>query len=136
VIRRAAGAAPARLPEVMAERRAWRELIAQGVRHFDAGEYWHAHEAWEEAWRRDAGHDRNYLKGLIQYAAALHHARRGAWAPAARLLAQARAHLLANRSPRWPFESPALVRRLDASAMELRAHTPPERPRLGAMLRH
>lgn len=44
----------------------------EGVRLFNAGHYWHAHEQWEACWlasRDDT--DRRFYKALIQSAAAL-----------------------------------------------------------------
>jgi uncharacterized protein len=50
----------------------------RGVELFNAGRYWDAHEAWEEAWMPDRrGPDGGFYKGLIQVAAGcLHYARR------------------------------------------------------------
>ena len=50
----------------------------EGVRLFNEGQFWHAHEAWEDAWK--AEHDpaiRLFYKGVIQTAAALVHWQRG-----------------------------------------------------------
>lgn len=54
-----------------------------GVRLFNSGHYWEAHEAWENEWKPDRkGPDAAFYKGLIQVAAGcLHygrHNRRGA----------------------------------------------------------
>ena len=52
--------------------------LARGVELFNAGRYWEAHEAWEEAWMPDRqGPDSGFYKGLIQVAAGcLHYGRR------------------------------------------------------------
>jgi predicted metal-dependent hydrolase len=52
--------------------------LSRGLELFNAGRYWEAHEAWEEAWTPDRqGPDRGFYKGLIQVAAGcLHYARR------------------------------------------------------------
>ena len=49
-----------------------------GLELFNAGRYWDAHEAWEEAWMPDRrGPDGGFYKGLIQVAAGcLHYGRR------------------------------------------------------------
>ena len=53
------------------------ELRERGVDLFNAGRYWEAHEAWEEAWVPDRhGADRGFYKGLIQVAAGCLHATR------------------------------------------------------------
>jgi predicted metal-dependent hydrolase len=95
----------ARLAAVVAHEPA----LHAGVRLFDAGHYWHAHECWEQAWKADAAADRHFLKGLIQLAAACHHVQRGAHAPALRLAASAHAHLAAHQGPRWPFHHHTLL---------------------------
>lgn len=52
--------------------------LERGIELFNAGRFWEAHEAWEEAWTPDRrGPDRGFYKGLIQVAAGcLHYARR------------------------------------------------------------
>src|SRR5436309_15983092 len=52
--------------------------LRKGIDLFNAGRYWDAHEAWEEAWTPDRhGPDRGFWKGLIQVAAgSLHYTRR------------------------------------------------------------
>ncbi|XSG73285.1 DUF309 domain-containing protein [Herpetosiphon llansteffanensis] len=49
----------------------------QGYELFNAGHYWHAHEAWEAQWLQRSGAERSLLQGLIQTAAALVHWSRG-----------------------------------------------------------
>ena len=46
-----------------------REALREGVRLFDAGAYWEAHEVWEAAWRNEEGEPRQLLHGLILAAA-------------------------------------------------------------------
>lgn len=55
-----------------------RALLGKGIDLFNAGDFWAAHEAWEEAWTPDRhGPDRGFWKGLIQVAAGtLHYSRR------------------------------------------------------------
>jgi predicted metal-dependent hydrolase len=52
--------------------------LEKGIALFNAGHYWDAHEAWEEAWMPDRrGIDSGFFKGLIQIAAGcLHYGRR------------------------------------------------------------
>lgn len=49
----------------------------QGVGLFNRGEYFAAHEAWEDLWREATGEEKQFFQGLIQCAVALEHARRG-----------------------------------------------------------
>jgi uncharacterized protein len=43
--------------------------LAEGVALFNAGRFYEAHEAWEEAWLREQGARRLLLQGLILVAA-------------------------------------------------------------------
>jgi hypothetical protein len=56
-------------------------MLAQGAHEFASRRFWHAHEAWENAWHalRAAGSAEAaaYLKGMILVAAALENATRG-----------------------------------------------------------
>ena len=45
--------------------------------YFDAGDYFEAHETWEDLWNEAQGPRHAYLQGLIQVAVALHHAGTG-----------------------------------------------------------
>ena len=47
--------------------------LAEGVVLFNAGEYWHAHEAWERGWLTSNEPQKTLYKGIIQAAAALVH---------------------------------------------------------------
>ncbi len=48
---------------------------AEGVRLFEAGEYWECHEALEPLWLEATGLEKSFLGGVILLAAALHKAR-------------------------------------------------------------
>ena len=49
----------------------WEEF-AHGVELFNDCKFWHAHEAWEQVWKRHHEDSRMFLQGLILMAAALH----------------------------------------------------------------
>ncbi|WP_110889008.1 DUF309 domain-containing protein [Deinococcus yavapaiensis] len=49
-------------------RATWRE----GLKLFNEGRYWEAHEAWEAPWRQAEGRERALLQALILLAAAMH----------------------------------------------------------------
>ena len=57
----------------------------RGVEHFNALQFWEAHEAWEELWLAAESDVVEFLQGLIQLAAAYHHVRRGTLRGAVRL---------------------------------------------------
>lgn len=62
------------------------EWIRQGQVAFNRGEFFVAHERWEEVWQELKGTERLAVQGLIQIAAGLHHLKEGRSDPAARLL--------------------------------------------------
>lgn len=68
-------------PERWAEEAAYLE----GIRLFNAREFWESHEAWEEIWLGCEGPQAEFLQGLIQCAAALLKFSRQQPAPALRL---------------------------------------------------
>jgi hypothetical protein len=71
-----------------------RRLLVRGLARFVRGDYYAAHEPWEEIWRSDRPQPRDLLRGLIQVAAALHHVHEhGRAAAALRLLLRARRSL-------------------------------------------
>ena len=49
----------------------------RGVEHFNARQYFEAHEVWEELWLVALEPEKTFLQGLIQVAAAFHHRSRG-----------------------------------------------------------
>ena len=69
------------------------EKFEAGCSHFDAGEYFEAHEVWEDLWNDASGARRAYLQGLIQVAVALHHAGNANWNGTRKLFASALQYL-------------------------------------------
>jgi uncharacterized protein len=67
--------------------------LEAGRAAFNRGEFFEAHERWEDVWRLLAGPERTFVQGLIQIAAGLHHLQGGRLAPAARLLRKGLAKL-------------------------------------------
>jgi predicted metal-dependent hydrolase len=58
-------------PELTAAARA--ELLARGIALFNRGDYFAAHEAWEEIWRSTTPAPRELFQGLVLVAASFHH---------------------------------------------------------------
>jgi predicted metal-dependent hydrolase len=56
-----------------------------GLNHFNAGEFWDAHESWETIWLEAESDVHLFLQGLIQLAAAYHHVKRGTYSGGLRL---------------------------------------------------
>lgn len=48
-------------------------MFQEGLEHFNRGEFFAAHESWEEIWLSAAEPEKTLLQGLIQVAAAFHH---------------------------------------------------------------
>jgi len=59
--------------------------LEQGISQFNAHQFWHAHESWEQLWLPAANPHRQFLQGLIQLAAAYHHVQRGTFRGGVRL---------------------------------------------------
>lgn len=50
--------------------------LAEGLKLYEAGEFFTAHEAWESVWLRSPEPEKTFLQGLIQVTAAFHHVQR------------------------------------------------------------
>jgi len=61
-------------------------VLAEGLRLYDAGEFFAAHEAWESVWLRAQEPEKTFLQGLIQVTGAFHHLHRDNRLGTARLL--------------------------------------------------
>lgn len=70
----------------------------RGVELFNSGEFFHAHELWEDLWLDETEPEKSFLQGLIQAAAAFHHYQRGNLDGAQSLLTSAAVKL--QRYPR------------------------------------
>ncbi|HVT60972.1 MAG TPA: DUF309 domain-containing protein [Thermoanaerobaculia bacterium] len=78
-------------PTLTPERR--RALFLLGIKLFNRGAFFDAHEAWEEIWRSREPEPRDLFQGLIQTAAAMHHVLGGRLGAARRVLARGLARL-------------------------------------------
>ena len=48
-------------------------LYLQGIEHFNACDFFEAHEVWEDLWKEYQGPSRKFFQGLIQVAVSLFH---------------------------------------------------------------
>src|SRR3984885_4959271 len=65
----------------------WTEgALAEGLKHYRAGEFFAAHESWESLWLVAQEPEKMFLQGLIQVTAAFHHLQRNNPLGAGRLL--------------------------------------------------
>jgi predicted metal-dependent hydrolase len=85
----------------------------EGVRLFNAGHYWHAHEQWEQCWLRAQGDDAVFYQALIQAAAALVKWRQGNLRGLRLNWAKSRARLAALPPRYHGLDLAALQARLD-----------------------
>jgi hypothetical protein len=110
-----------------------RRLAAAGLACARAGDFFAAHEEWEELWLDLRGEERIWLQALIQAVVALHHAAAGNAAGAASLKEKASRkleRLAADRFavPDWvegiglpsPLDLLGWLRRWDSAAAALR----------------
>lgn len=96
----------------------------EGIRLFNAGHYWHAHEQWEICWLAASGDDAVFYKAIIQAAAALVKWRQGNARGLARNWAKSKARL-AHLPPQYHgLDLAALRDHLDQFCAGMR-DTPP-----------
>jgi uncharacterized protein len=76
------------------------QTYAHGIRLFNQGKFFDAHEVLEDVWRVAPAEQKKFLQGLIQLAVALHHHSRGNTVGALSLLKRAARNLAVE--PRQP----------------------------------
>lgn len=54
-----------------------KNLLEEGIDLFNSGDWYDAHEVWEDLWRDSEGEERLFAQGLVQIAVGLHHLSRG-----------------------------------------------------------
>ncbi|MER3501603.1 MAG: hypothetical protein C4295_09070 [Candidatus Fervidibacterota bacterium] len=96
-------------------------LFLEGVRLYQQGFYWHAHEAWEELWRNSTEPYCSFLKALIQIAAALIHCERNEWQGVRNLLRRVQRYLEQCPDEVWGVDVAALRRQVAAFQAEVEA---------------
>src|SRR3989304_4535536 len=62
---------PTKLRELTLTEEDWDDFD-RGIGLFNEGKFWHAHEAWEQVWRRHPEDSRLFIQGLILMAAGFH----------------------------------------------------------------
>jgi predicted metal-dependent hydrolase len=65
----------------------------EGIAHFNRGEYFEAHEVWEDWWNECPAAERRFAQALIQAAVAVYHFNRGNRAGASRLFHSGRRYM-------------------------------------------
>jgi predicted metal-dependent hydrolase len=102
-----------------------------GIVHFNRGDYFEAHEVWEDLWHDTAGPDRRFYQGLIQAAVAVYHAGNGNARGARRLFHSGRRYMAAYPTRHLGLDVPAFWAALEAALAELLPDPVPD----GAALR-
>lgn len=85
------------------------KLFNEGCQLFDEGQYFEAHEVWEEIWHLESGARSAFMQGVIQVAAALHHATNGNYKGTHKLLASALDYLEKGRTDSDPVDMEKLI---------------------------
>lgn len=81
---------------------------AQGLRLFNAGEYFEAHEALEDAWKEEQGEVRELYRGILQIAVVYLHVTRGNYNGAVKVY---------GRSQKWISDWPDVCRGIDVEKL-------------------
>jgi hypothetical protein len=100
------------------------EHFREGVRLFNEGHYWHAHEHWEACWLASAEPDSTFYKGIIQTAAALVHWQKQNPRGLRLNYAKSRPKLIAVLPGRSSLDLPTLIAEMDRF-VATDGHAPP-----------
>jgi predicted metal-dependent hydrolase len=103
-----------------------------GIVHFNRGEFFEAHEVWEDLWHDTAGPDRRFFQGLIQAAVAVYHAGNGNARGARRLFHSGRRYMSAYPNRHLGMDIPAFWAALETALADLLADPLPAGARLRA----
>lgn len=95
----------------------------EGLRRFNARDFFAAHEIWEGVWGDEQGTPRRFYQGLIQVAVCLHHFRRGNTRGARKLYHTSRGYLDPCRPQYLGLDVDRLMADLERCCAELLADT-------------
>ena len=79
-----------------------------GIKRFNAGQYWLAHEALEDAWNAEPGPIRDLYRGILQAAVVYHHISQQNYRGALKVY---------QRSEKWLRKWPAICRGVDVDRL-------------------
>jgi uncharacterized protein len=101
-----------------------------GILFFNRGDYFEAHEVWEDVWRDCSSEDRRFYQGLIQAAVAIYHANRGNWQGTRRLHLSARTYM--SNYPSWyrGLDVLGFWKQMDACLREFLGEGEPKSPQV------
>jgi predicted metal-dependent hydrolase len=98
-------------------------LYLQGIEHFNACDFFEAHEVWEAVWTEYQGPARKFYQGLIQVAVALHHFGNGNIRGARKLYHSSRAYLEPYRPWFMGIDLDKLFAEMEACFVDVLAST-------------
>lgn len=104
------------------------EIIAEGIRLFNAQKYWECHEELEHHWLEEPGPMRNVYWAVIQVAAAMIHYRDGKLIGARGLIYKAKQKF--DRCEQFSIESDLLRSRLSWDKLKKMVRAVPAEPEL------
>jgi len=96
-------------------------LLDEGLREFNAGRHWHAHEAWEHLWLGLEGDDKLFVQGLIMAAAMLVQYGRGVVRGVVNHWHNVQARLPPHAPEKWGIDVAGLLEQLRAYAEPVEA---------------
>ncbi len=85
----------------------------RGIQFFNAGDFFEAHEVWEDCWSEAAGPERRFYQGLIQAAVGLCHFGNGNLRGAVKLYGTARAYLEPLEEPRLGLDKKSFWQQME-----------------------
>lgn len=89
------------------------DLFAEGVKLFNSGQFFEAHDVWEEVWMTDRSPSRRFFQGLIHLAGGFHHYVNGNYRGSANLLASGLRYLRPYAPKHFGVELENLLRRVE-----------------------
>jgi hypothetical protein len=99
-----------------------------GVMLFNAGDFFEAHEVWEDSWAESGGGpERRFYQGLIQAAVGLCHFGNGNLGGAAKLYRSARDYMMPCGSPFLGLDVVEFWRQMERCFAPVLASNPPDR---------
>lgn len=85
----------------------------EGIALFNRGDYFEAHEVWEDLWQDCPAADRRFYQALIQAAVAIHHFQRGNFTGATRLFHSGKRYMEPYRPTYRGMEIDAFWRQME-----------------------
>ena len=98
-----------------------------GVVLFNAGDWFEAHEVWEDLWAESHGDERRFYQGMIQAAVGLCHFSNGNLGGAAKLYRSSRDYMAPCGSPFLGLDTADFWRQMERCFAPLLGAQPPDR---------